>query len=154
MSYFKSLKGVPNYRKGLGYSPASGPGVGMPIITPGNFFEYNVSDLLPKQNSFGRNPNYNSVAFPGLGGFRNEVGPGNTPGGHGGSNGVLHYLPAPLEYWNYFGKSNKKVKKRSVKKRSSFGKKRRSVRKRKSIRKSVKKSKSRRKSVKKRKNKK
>ncbi len=142
MSYFKSLKGVPNYRKGLGYSPASGPGVGMPIITPGNFFEYNVSDLLPKQNGFGRNPNYNSVAFPGLGGFRNEVGPGNTPGGQGGSNGVLHYLPAPLEYWNYFGKSNKKVKKR------------RSVKKRKSRRKSVKKSKSRRKSVKKRKNKK
>jgi len=121
MSYFKTLKGVPDYKAGLGYSPASGPAVGMPVVGPGHFFQYNVSDLLPRQNSFGRNPNYNSIAFPGLGGFKNEVGPGNTPGGQGGVNGPWLYT-VPLPYWNYFGKkknrkSRKKPKKKSRKNR-------------------------------------
>jgi hypothetical protein len=134
-NYFRSLKGTPDYTVGLGYSPATGPRVGGPIMPPGNFFEYPVNDLLPKKgvnfgfgfgNSYLPKPGeYNPVAFPNLGGFRNEVGPGNTPGGQGGVNGPLVYLPAPLKYWNYFGKpksktkSKKRTKKKSKTKRKS-----------------------------------
>jgi hypothetical protein len=126
-NYFRSLKGTPDYTVGLGYSPASGPKVGGPIMPPGNFYQYNVNDLLPKKGinfgfGFGNSylpkqqyegsAGYNPVAFPSLGGFRNEVGPGNTPGGQGGVNGPLYYLPAPLGYWNYFGKPKRKYSKK------------------------------------------
>jgi hypothetical protein len=174
---FESIKGIPEYKSGLGYSPASGPAVGRPIIGPGHFFQYDVKQLSPKspRSRFGamklnskpiaaqrlsnlpKPGNYNPVAFPGLGGFKGEVGPGNTPGGVGGPDGVLHYLPAPLGYWGYFGKKQsrrsgvkrrksrrKSRRKRRSKRRSSRKTRRRSRRKRRSSRRSKRRSSRRR----------
>lgn len=100
----------PEYKKGLGYSPASGPKVGGPIMGPGNYFEYDINGLLPKGGfSFGGIPqdfylqpdvyypvggvfrNYNPQAFPNLGGLPGELGSGISSGGIGGVNGPIIY---------------------------------------------------------------
>ena len=114
---FKSIRGTPVYSEGLGYSPSTGPGIGGPIIGPGNFYQYNINDLLPTNRGFGfGKSHYNPVAFPNLGGFANEIGPGNTPGGEGGVNGPWLYTQ-PLTYFNYsFGKSKKTKKSRKRRK--------------------------------------
>lgn len=118
-TYFSTIKnkGVPDFKRGLGYSPAAGPPVGGPIL-PGSFFQYNIDGLIPRSSgkySFGK---YNPVLFPNLGGFTSEIGPGNTAGGEGGVNGPLHYLPAPLVYWNYFGKPKSRKSKKPKSRKS------------------------------------
>ena len=56
----ESIQGIPEYKTGLGYSPASGPAVGRPIIGPGNYFQYNVEKLSPKSPNY---LNYNKNRY-------------------------------------------------------------------------------------------
>ena len=117
MVVFTSIPGIPVFTKGLGYSPASGPSVGGPVamLPAGNFYGFNLSDILPnylppRSNKFGNKVNL--VAFPGLGAFPGEVGPGNTPGGLGGVNGpILYGTNTLLGFQASYGKRKRKSRK-------------------------------------------
>lgn len=134
MVKFSAIKGTPEYRPGLGYSPASGPKVGGPIYPPGNFFEYDINDLLPtgrKLSKFGSRGDVNLRTFPQLGAYPGEVGPGNTPGGLGGINGpILYGTNTLLARQMGYGRKRKsrKVKRKSRKSRKSRKVKRKSRR--------------------------
>ena len=132
MVRFTQIKGIPDYRAGLGYSPGSGPKVGGPIYPPGYFYGDNIDDLLPRVPSkFGFGTNYvNLRTFPQLGAFLGEVGLGNTPGGIGGINGPILYGVNTLEARQMsYGKRHKRRKSKTRKRRKSKVRRRRSTKK-------------------------
>lgn len=146
--YFNWLQtqgGIPNFRPGLGYSPASGPSVGAPLYLGKSFFGYPIpydNNNNVRKASFGKGKKkkarrkrgrrrsrkygyalhppagYDPVIFPRVGGFTYELGPGTSPGGIGG---IKMGNNQPLAYFSYFGKSRqrKSRSRRSIKKKQN-----------------------------------
>lgn len=142
MVKFSQIRGIPNYRAGLGWSPASGPKVGGPIYPSGIYYQYDkLSDLLPAEPirySFGSIPGNDYInlrTFPQLGAFPGEVGPGNTPGGIGGVNGPILYGVNTLEARQMAYGKKRRRRSRKYKSKSRRTKNRKSNKKRKSMRK-------------------
>ena len=129
-----------DFKKGLGYSPNSGPPVGgweyMPVSS---FYGDPLRELLPSGRSyFGRrsrrfsnstyplanqpNPNIDMKTFP-----LTPTGPGLTSGGTGGV--WLQGMPNFNSYWGYGSKKRRKSRRKRSKKRRKSRKAKRSKRK-------------------------
>lgn len=159
-NYLQKQGGIPNFKPGYGYSPASGPSVGAPLYLEKSFFGYPIVYNSVSKARFGkrrrrrfskriksrrrrysnrtRRRRYGYDRIPPRG-YNPDLFPNlggfnyelGTGTSPGGIGGIKMGNNQPLAYFNYFGKSKRNRRNRKKRKRSRKRKrKRKSVRKR------------------------